>query len=63
MVTDARLLRKKYFRSNILYFNIFSLFPTDIAYFFLEMDCVNRVPCPVLVRANRIFRYVTYECA
>ena len=56
MVKDPGLLRKKYFASNMLYFNIISLFPTDLAYLFLDLDCVERVPCPVLVRANRIFR-------
>ena len=36
--------------------DILSILPTDILYFLFPGECDNQIPCPVIVRINRIFR-------
>ena len=33
-----------------------SIFPTDFAYFLFSSSCYEQIPCPVIVRLNRILR-------
>jgi hypothetical protein len=31
-----------------------SILPTDLVYFFWTTECIEMVPCPVIVRLNRV---------
>ena len=48
MVKDPKLLRKNYTTTPFVYLDILSVLPTDIAYFFLDKKCIERVPCTVI---------------
>ncbi|XP_065160015.1 cyclic nucleotide-gated cation channel subunit A [Atheta coriaria] len=57
LVTDQHKLRMHYFQSKKWRLDILSLLPTDVVYFWWSpYQCKNIVPCPVLVRLNRLFR-------
>ena len=56
MVRDAAMLRSNYRRGNHIKFDVFSLLPTDFAYFFFDGTCSEQVPCPVIFRLNRVAR-------
>ncbi|KAH7954096.1 hypothetical protein HPB49_015561 [Dermacentor silvarum] len=53
---NTRKLLKRYIESLHFKLDLISLVPTDIAYFFLGVQCNVRVPCTVIVRLNRLFR-------
>lgn len=56
-MTDQHKLRMHYFQSKKWRLDILSLLPTDVVYFWWSpYQCKNIVPCPVLVRLNRLFR-------
>lgn len=58
MVKDTKLLRRNYFKSSANYIvDILSIFPTDFAYFAFSSKCHEQIPCPVVVRLNRILRF------
>ena len=48
MVKDPKLLRKNYAKTPFIYLDILSILPTDIAYLFLDSQCSETVPCPVI---------------
>nr|XP_018896311.1 PREDICTED: cyclic nucleotide-gated cation channel subunit A-like [Bemisia tabaci] len=58
MVRDSRKLRNNYFRSKRWRTDLLSLVPTDVAYFWWPSGSCssNVVPCPVIVRSNRLLR-------
>lgn len=54
---DAAKLRKHYFSTKGWRLDFFSVLPTDFMYFWWEPSkCHIKVPCPVIVRLNRLFR-------
>jgi hypothetical protein len=57
MVKDATKLRKNYLASKYVLFDVLSILPTDMAYLFLSTTCFEQVPCPVIVRMNRVLRF------
>jgi len=56
LVRKPKLLRANYIKSKYFAFNILSILPTDIFYFAFPDECVERLPCPVIFRINRVFR-------
>ncbi|CAH1985784.1 unnamed protein product [Acanthoscelides obtectus] len=57
LVTDPRKLRKHYYESKSWKSDIMSVLPTDLTYFWWSpLECVEKVPCPVIVRLNRLFK-------
>lgn len=57
LVHDAVKLRKNYFTKKRWYFDFLSVLPTDVLYFWWDnASCNVQVPCPIVVRINRIFR-------
>ena len=57
MVRNIHKLRLHYFKSKNWIFDLISLLPTDIAYFWWHpSQCHLRIPCPVIVRLNRLVR-------
>lgn len=57
LVRDAAKLRKHYFTTKGWRLDILSVLPTDFAYFWWQpSECQIQVPCPVIVRLNRLFR-------
>ncbi len=54
MVKEPKKLRRNYFKSGYIYVDVLSILPTDLAYFFLTTECFEMVPCPVIVRINRV---------
>ncbi|XP_075990976.1 uncharacterized protein LOC142986383 isoform X3 [Anticarsia gemmatalis] len=58
MVKDSSMLRKHYLKSVSWRYDVISLLPTDIAYYWWRPgSCSNdNLPCPVIVRLNRLFR-------
>ena len=56
LVKDVKLLRKNYLNGSSKIVDFLSIFPTDFAYFALSSTCHEQIPCPVIVRLNRIFR-------
>ncbi|UYV81774.1 CNGA2 [Cordylochernes scorpioides] len=57
MVRSPKKLFFNYTGSSQFKFDIVSLLPTDLAYLALGHNCDSRVPCPVIVRANRLLRF------
>ena len=53
---DVKLLRKNHLNGSSKIVDFLSIFPTDFAYFALSSTCHEQIPCPVVVRLNRIFR-------
>ena len=51
---EPKKLRRNYFKSGYIYVDVLSILPTDLAYFFLTTECFEMVPCPVIVRLNRV---------
>lgn len=51
---DPKKLRRNYLKSGYIYLDVLSILPTDLAYFFLSTECYEMVPCPVIVRLNRV---------
>ncbi|CAH1647530.1 unnamed protein product [Spodoptera littoralis] len=58
MVKDPKMLRKHYLKSVSWRYDLISLLPTDLAYYWwIPGTCdANCLPCPVIVRLNRLFR-------
>ncbi|XP_063634493.1 cyclic nucleotide-gated cation channel subunit A-like [Cydia splendana] len=58
MVKEATRLRKHYLKTDSWRYDLISLLPTDIAYYWWKpQSCdYDRLPCPVIVRMNRLFR-------
>ncbi|XP_021192935.3 cyclic nucleotide-gated cation channel subunit A isoform X1 [Helicoverpa armigera] len=58
MVKDPKMLRLNYLKSVSWRYDLISLLPTDIAYqWWTPGSChAKRLPCPVIVRLNRLFR-------
>ncbi|KAJ0184110.1 hypothetical protein K1T71_000533 [Dendrolimus kikuchii] len=58
MVKDSKMLRKHYLKSVSWRYDMISLLPTDIAYYWWRPGSCDfkRLPCPVIVRLNRLFR-------
>ncbi|KAG1714730.1 Cyclic nucleotide-gated channel cone photoreceptor subunit alpha [Nymphon striatum] len=57
MVTDAKKLRKNYFKSFQFKLDVISILPTDLLYFATGTTCHIQVPCPVVVRMNRLTKF------
>jgi hypothetical protein len=60
LVKDPKKLRRNYLKSGYIYIDILSILPTDLAYFFLTTECYEMVPCPVIVRLNRVIKALNY---
>ncbi|XP_077302148.1 cyclic nucleotide-gated ion channel subunit A [Arctopsyche grandis] len=57
MVYDATQRRGHYMSSGDWWYDLFSMLPTDIAYFWWDRTtCQVVMPCPVIVRLNRLLR-------
>ncbi|KAF2361169.1 Cyclic nucleotide-binding domain, partial [Trinorchestia longiramus] len=56
LVRDRKKLLRNYLTSKIFKYDVISILPTDITYLFTGLQCKQHVPCPVLVRINRLFR-------
>ncbi|KAK6629185.1 hypothetical protein RUM43_003002 [Polyplax serrata] len=57
LVNDSAKLRRHYVTTGRWKTDLISLLPTDIAYYWWPPhSCLAKVPCPVIVRANRLFR-------
>ncbi|KAL4717615.1 hypothetical protein ACJJTC_000764 [Scirpophaga incertulas] len=58
MVKDSRMLRRHYLKTDSWRYDLISLLPTDIAYYWWRPGSCHskRLPCPVIVRLNRLFR-------
>lgn len=57
LVRDAAKLRKHYFSTKGWRLDLLSMLPTDIAYMWWPpSSCNARVPCPIIVRVNRLLR-------
>ncbi|XP_023244656.1 cyclic nucleotide-gated channel cone photoreceptor subunit alpha-like [Centruroides sculpturatus] len=57
LVKDSRKLVQNYMKSIYFKLDILSILPTDILYLVLGTNCESRVPCSVIVRMNRLFRF------
>lgn len=57
LVTDLSKLRRNYWSSKKWRTDLLSLLPTDLAYWWWPpSECQIKVPCSVIVRANRLLR-------
>ncbi|XP_019872466.1 cyclic nucleotide-gated cation channel subunit A [Aethina tumida] len=56
LVTDARKLRQHYLQSKQWRTDILSVLPTDLAYIWWPPYFSVKVPCPVIVRLNRLIK-------
>ena len=56
MVTDPKKLRRNYAKSKFMVLDILSILPTDFLYFLFRESCYENLPCPVIVRLNRVIR-------
>ncbi|XP_037071366.1 cyclic nucleotide-gated cation channel alpha-3-like [Pollicipes pollicipes] len=57
MVRDPEKLRIHYMKSAVFVLDVLSILPTDFLYLYLGTECYYHMPCPFLVRINRILRY------
>lgn len=58
LVRNSRKLARHYVSSYAFKLDLLSLMPTDLSYNILGQRCLpNRVPCSVIVRLNRLFRF------
>lgn len=58
LVRDSRKLTQHYVNSYAFKLDLLSVIPTDLSYFLMAHRCEpNRVPCAVIVRLNRLFRF------
>ncbi|XP_037088099.1 cyclic nucleotide-gated cation channel subunit A-like [Pollicipes pollicipes] len=57
VVRDARKLHRNYIHSVHFVLDIISVLPTDLLYLYLGTECYYFVPCPCIVRINRVLRY------
>lgn len=57
LINDSSKLRKHYVATGRWKTDVLSLLPTDIAYYWWPPhSCWAKVPCPVIVRVNRLFK-------
>ncbi|XP_069364767.1 cyclic nucleotide-gated cation channel subunit A-like [Maniola hyperantus] len=58
MVRDSEMLREHYLSTDSWRYDVISLLPTDIAYYWWTPGSCSdkRLPCPVIVRLNRLVR-------
>ncbi|CAG0916423.1 unnamed protein product [Notodromas monacha] len=56
LVTDHTKLHKNYRKTIYFKLDLVSLVPTDLVYLVWGTSCDRRVPCPVIVRLNRLFK-------
>ncbi|KAB7503788.1 Cyclic nucleotide-gated cation channel subunit A, partial [Armadillidium nasatum] len=56
LVKEPDKLRKNYVKSQVFKLDIFSLLPTDVFYAAIGSTCHNFVPCPFILRLNRLFK-------
>ncbi|CAH1170272.1 unnamed protein product [Phaedon cochleariae] len=57
LVTDPRKLREHYLQAKCWRTDLLSVLPTDLAYLWWPpFECHKKVPCPVIVRLNRLFK-------
>lgn len=58
LVKNTKKLTRHYLTSFAFKIDLISVLPTDFAYLFMSSRCVpNQVPCAVIVRLNRLFRF------
>ena len=58
LVRNSAKLAENYLRSFAFKLDLISLLPTDFAYAFMSARCLpNQVPCAIIVRLNRLFRF------
>ncbi|GIY58739.1 cyclic nucleotide-gated cation channel subunit A [Caerostris darwini] len=57
LVRDRNKLIKNYTSSVAFKLDILSIFPTDLFYVIIGTSCECKVPCSVIVRLNRLFRF------
>lgn len=58
LVRNTRKLVRHYIGSFAFKLDLMSVLPTDLAYPLMAAKCLpNRVPCPVIVRLNRLLRF------
>ncbi|GFQ72183.1 cyclic nucleotide-gated cation channel subunit A [Trichonephila clavata] len=57
LVRDRSKLIKNYTSSIAFKLDIISIFPTDLLYVIIGTSCEGKVPCAVIVRLNRLFRF------
>lgn len=57
LVREQAKLLKNYTSSVSFKLDILSLLPTDLLYIMIGTSCENKVPCGVIVRMNRLFRF------
>ncbi|CAG0887132.1 unnamed protein product [Darwinula stevensoni] len=57
MVRDGKKLRRNYVRSSVFLLDACSILPTDLFYLAMGTECEERVPCPVVLRVNRLFKF------
>ena len=62
MVKDPKLLRKNYAKTPFIYLDILSILPTDIAYLFLDSQCSETVPCPVIGKKTHNNIIILFWC-
>lgn len=56
MVNDSSKLRRNYLKSKYAPLDLVSILPTDLGYLFFESTCQESLPCPVILRLNRVCR-------
>ncbi|KAF0298532.1 Cyclic nucleotide-gated cation channel subunit A [Amphibalanus amphitrite] len=57
LVRDPVKLRHNYTRSPGFVLDVLSILPTDLLYLYLGTECSFSMPCPFVVRINRVLRY------
>lgn len=57
MVVNYNKLRKNYMKSVQFKLDFISILPTDLLYLYTGISCYIQVPCPVLVRLNRLTKF------
>ncbi|KAI1294767.1 Cyclic nucleotide-gated cation channel subunit A [Halotydeus destructor] len=56
LVRDSNKLLINYLGSRKLKFDLLSLLPTDLFYAITGTECLEHIPCPVIVRLNRLLK-------
>ena len=57
LVRDPTKLRRNYAKSPGFVLDVLSILPTDLLYLHLGTACYFTMPCPFMVRINRVLRY------
>ncbi|MCL4139743.1 UNVERIFIED_CONTAM: hypothetical protein GTU68_019157 [Idotea baltica] len=57
LVKDPVKLRKNYLKTKTFRLDLLSVLPTDILYTVIGVTCDKHVPCPYILRLNRLFRF------